>query len=75
MTVAGDQRDVKTIPCPRCVAAFQDERERRALMGRLYIVLQECRTWVHCPDVLPRLDAALSELRRLVENPQETLRK
>jgi tRNA(Ile2) C34 agmatinyltransferase TiaS len=64
MTVAGDQRDVKAIPCAKCVAAFHEEQARRDLERKLYTILQETRKWVHCPDVLSRLDSSIETLRR-----------
>jgi hypothetical protein len=75
MTVAGDQAKVKAIPCAKCVAAFHEEQARRRIEEHLYVVLQECRGWVHSPDVRERVDRSLEELRRRVENPQETLSK
>lgn len=75
MTVAGDQAKVKTIPCSKCVVAFQEEQERRRMDWKLYVILQECRGWVGCADVRRRLDQVIEIYRGRVENPQETLSK
>lgn len=75
MTVAGDQSKVKAIPCAKCIAAFHVEQDARRSDQALYALLQECRTWVHCPDVKQRLDSSIETLRRRVEIPQETLTK
>lgn len=75
ITVAGDEAAVKSLPCSRCIAAFHDEEARRKWDYKLYAILQECRSWVHCPDAIMRLDESIATLRRRLENPQETLRK
>lgn len=71
ITVAGDQRGVKAIPCSKCVAAFHEAEDRRLLDWKLYITLQECRGSVKVAEVLERVDAILAILRRRVEIPQD----